>query len=298
VAHARLRVPSSLILWIAAACVLFLMAPRPPEPPPMTLEERLAQQRAADFIVRDAQQWQARRGDLIVPWDEAEGHLAIVIDDVGRELHLLDKLLALRFRISFAVLPGSIYAAGAQLRLRDDRRRYREILLHLPMEPLDAAQMFEGAEARETFLLHTDDPQVLRAKLDAALRRVPAATGVNNHMGSSLTTNREAMDVVMAELRERGLYFVDSRTNADSQASLAAASAGVRTAAREVFLDNEVSEDAIEAQLLRAANLAREHPVIAIGHPSAELHAVLERELPELHEAGIGVYPVSRLLRP
>ena len=294
----RLRVPSSLILWIAAACVLFLIAPRPPEPPPMTLEERLAQQRAADFIVRDAQQWQARRGDLIVPWDEAEGHLAIVIDDVGRELHLLDKLLALRFRISFAVLPGSTYAAGAQLRLRDDRRRYREILLHLPMEPLDGAQMLEGAEARETFLLHTDDPHVLRAKLDAALQRVPAATGVNNHMGSSLTTNREAMDVVMAELRERGLYFVDSRTNADSQAGLAAAAAGVRTAAREVFLDNEVSEAAIEAQLLRAANLAREHPVIAIGHPSAELHAVLERKLPELHEAGIGVYPVSRLLRP
>ena len=263
----------------------------------MTLEERQAQQRSADFIVRDAQQWQARRGDLMLPWDEAEGHLAIVIDDVGRELHLLDKLHALRFRISFAVLPGSVYAAGAQLRLREDRRRYREILLHMPMQPLDGAQMLEGDEASETFLLATDDPATLRAKLEAALARVPSATGINNHMGSALTTDRAAMDAVMAVLRDRGLYFIDSRTSADSHASLAAAEAGVRSAAREVFLDNEVSEAAIDAQLQRAANLSRDHPVIAIGHPSVELHAVLERRLPELHAAGIGIYPVSRLLR-
>ncbi len=290
------RVPPSLVLWIAAACVLFLLAPRPPDPPPMTLEERLAQQRAADFIVRDAQQWQARRGDLTLPWDEAEGHLAILIDDVGRDLHLLDKLQALRFRLSFAVLPGSPYAAGAQLRLREDRRRYREILLHMPMQPLDAAQMLEGAEASETFLLTTDDPATLRAKLEAALARVPAATGINNHMGSALTAERAAMNVVMSVLRDRGLYFVDSRTNADSYASVAAQEAGVRTAMREVFLDNEVTEPAIEAQLRRAAELSRDHPVIAIGHPSVELHAVLERRLPELHAAGVGIYPVSRML--
>jgi polysaccharide deacetylase 2 family uncharacterized protein YibQ len=262
----------------------------------MTLEERLAQQRAADFIVRDAKHWQAQRGDLTMPWEEAEGHLAILVDDVGRELHVLDKLLALRFQLSFAVLPGSIYAPGVQLRLREDRRRYREVLLHMPMQPLDAAQMFEGPEADETFLLVTDDEVTLRHKLAAALDRVPAALGVNNHMGSSLTTDRAAMDAVMGMLRDRGLYFVDSRTSADSQAGLAAAAAGVRNTAREVFLDNEISEPAIEAQLQRAANLSREHPVVAIGHPSVELHAVLERRLPELHAAGVGVYPVSRLL--
>lgn len=290
------RVPLSLAAWLVAACVLYLVAPSPPEPPPPSPEEVAAMQRATQLVVQQTQRWQAERGDRVIPWDEAEGHLAIVIDDVGRELHLLEQLLSLRYRLTFAVLPGSVYATGAQLRLRADRRRYREILLHLPMEPLEPDQMTEGAEATETFLLADDDPQTLQAKLHRALESVPAAVGVNNHMGSRLTTDRAAMGALMPILRERGLLFLDSRTHHETVAEDAAREANVPALSRHVFLDNEVTREAIEARLDEAVALSRTQPVVAIGHPSAELYAVLRRRLPELHARNIGVYPLSWVL--
>jgi hypothetical protein len=276
---------------------LFWFAPRPPGPPAPTEEELAARQRATALVVRDVKEWQAESGDRSLPWDEAEGHLAIVIDDVGRELHVFEKLTSLRYRLTFAVLPGSPYAAGTQLRLREDRRRYREVLLHLAMEPLEPARMHEPEEASEVFLLRSDSPQQLRVKLEDALQHVPTAVGVNNHMGSALTADRAAMDAIMPVLAERDLIFVDSRTTADSEAEAAAEAASVPVVIREVFLDNDLSEDAIARQLQSAAELSLDHPVVAIGHPSVELHAVLERELDDLFDRGIVVYPVSWLLR-
>jgi polysaccharide deacetylase 2 family uncharacterized protein YibQ len=288
--------PWGLVLWTALACVGFAIAPSPPPVPATSEEEIAAVQRGLDRIVEAARRWQAERGDLRVPWAEANGHLAIVIDDVGRELHLFEQLLDLRFALTFSVLPGSVYAAGAQLRLQADRRRPREIFLHLPMEPDDTAQMTKGLEATEDFLRAGDSPQTLVAKLEAALARVPEAIGVNNHMGSRLTPDCAAMAAIMPTLRERGLVFLDSRTTASTCAEQSARAAGVPTLARQIFLDDDPSSAAIEAQLERAAALARTRPVVAIGHPSPEMVEVLLRRLPELHAQGVAVYPASELL--
>lgn len=254
-------------------------------------------QRAADIAADGAKEWQATRGDLTIPWTEASGHLAIVIDDVGRELHVFEQLLGLRFQLTFSVLPGAVYAAGAQLRAGGDRRRYREIMLHLPMEPEAPTHMEEGAEADEIFLLETDDEAALRRKIGAALDHVPEAVAVNNHMGSRLTANRPAMDAVMEELAERGLPFVDSRTTALTVAEQAAAAAGIVHGARRTsFLDHDPRKEAIEAALMEAATRSREQPVIAIAHPSLEVVEVLRTHLPRLHAEGIAVYPVSSIL--
>lgn len=285
-----------LPLWIAAAVVLFWVVPRPPETPRQLPEDVAAMQRAAQFVVRDTKQWQEDHGDRSLAWEEADGHLAIVIDDVGRELHLLEKLVSLRYRLTFSVLPGSVYATGAQLRLGADRRRYREVMLHLPMEPNASETMHEGDESQETFLLTTDDAQAIRAKTEAALDKVPAAVGLNNHMGSRLTADRAAMDAVMDVLRERELFFLDSRTHHDTQGMVAAKSKGVPALARQVFLDHDPSAEAIAAQLDEAARLSRKGPTVAIGHPSAEMYEVLATKLPELLEAGVAVYPLSHVL--
>ncbi len=284
-----------LLVWIVIACASFLLVPPPPEPPAVDPQDQAIRARMAAWAVRDAEQWAAEQGDLTLPWAEADGHLAIVIDDVGRELELFDKLLALRFELSFSVLPGAIFATGVQQRLRIDSRRPREILLHLPMEPLDPAAM-GGAEAREVFLLASDTPAQLRRKLSDALARVPEATGVNNHMGSRLTTDAAAMAVIMPVLHERGLYFLDSRTNPETVAATAAEQAGVPTISRKVFLDHEPGREQIRAALAEAVAFSREQPTVAIAHPSLELVEVLREELPKLHAEGVAIYPVSRVL--
>ncbi len=290
------RLPRSLIAWLTVCGALMLAAPSPPEPPLVSEDEATIMERRTQMVVRDATQWQREHGDRRIPWDEAQGRLAIVIDDVGRELHLFDQLLALRYPLTFSVLPGSVYAPGVQLRLRGDRRRAREVMLHLPMEPGDATKMHEGAEARERFLLGDDSPAELRAKVEEALLRVPAAVGVNNHMGSALTRDAAAMAEVMAVLEARDLFFLDSRTIGDTRAEASARAAGVPTLPRDVFLDHDPSPQAIEAALDDAARRSLEQPVVAIAHPSVEVVEVLRRRLPQLHAEGVGVYPLSRLV--
>lgn len=230
-------------------------------------------------------------------WTEARGHLAIVIDDIGRDLPAFERLWALPLPLTFAVLPGSRHAATVQDRLRARPERRREVLLHLPMEPLDATQMTAGLERDEVFLLRTDSAEVLRRKIEAALRAVPLATGVNNHMGSRLTADREAMEHVMTVIGERRLLFLDSRTHASSAAEDVARARGLLTSARRLFLDHDPREAAIAARLREALQESVERPIIVIGHPSEALVTVLERALPALEDARVGVYPLSRIVR-
>ncbi|PRP90709.1 Divergent polysaccharide deacetylase [Enhygromyxa salina] len=294
----RRRPPLAAILllaWVMIACAAFLLVSPPPEPPAVDPDDQAIRERMANWAVRDAEQWTAREADLTLPWSEADGHLAIVIDDVGRELELFDKLLALRFELSFSVLPNSVFATGVQQRLRSDHRRPREILLHLPMEPLNPEAM-TGVEAEEQFLLATDSPEQLRAKVLAALERVPVARGVNNHMGSRLTADPTAMAAIMPVLRQRGLYFLDSRTHPGTVAATEAEAAAVPTISRKVFLDHVSDRAAIRSALAEAADYAREQPTVAIAHPSIELVEILREELPRLHAEGVAIYPLSRLL--
>lgn len=283
----------ALAVWIAVAGLGFVLAPEPPEAPAIPPGEEAIWRRTAAWAERDARTWQREKGDHRIPWEEADGHLAIVIDDVGRELHVFEKLLSLRARITFSILPGSVYAPGVQLRLRGDHRRYREIMLHLPMEPTDPGRMLMGREPREDWLRISDDPGALVSKLDAALIRVPAAVGVNNHMGSRLTEDRRAMAALMPELAKRGLYFLDSRTSAGTVAEHVALESGVPALHRRVFLDNTPTQPAIRSSLAQAVEMSRREPTIAIGHPSVELYEVLREALPDIHRSGVGIYPVS-----
>ncbi len=292
------QLPRSLVVWMVLACALFWFAPKPPEhPTEPTPEEQAASDRRLSLQLRDIQTWHAHDGDQTCTWDDARGHLAIIIDDIGRELHVFEQLLALRYRLTFSVVPGAVYTHGVQLRLQEDERRAREIMLHLPMEPEDAAAMTTGDEARETFLLARDSPAVLAQKTADALQRVGFAVGVNNHMGSHLTQNPQAMAAVMRVLATRHLYFIDSRTTAQTVAYTQALAVGVPAASRHVFLDHDPSEVAIRARLQEAATRAQTSPTIAIGHPSTALARVLQTELPTLFARGVCVFSASEVVR-
>jgi hypothetical protein len=217
--------------------------------------------------------------------------VAIIIDDLGWDLGAAQVLLAMDIPLGFAILPHTPFK---DFIAHEAQRRGKDVLLHLPMEPYNYPQINPGRPV----LLSTMSTSELAAQIDSALAAVPAAVGVNNHMGSRLTEDRHAMYVVMQRMKHRNLFFLDSRTSQKSLAYQVARELGVRTAQRHVFLDNEADVRKISQQLHRLATLAREHGhAIGIGHPYPETVQSLRYTLPEIRQAGVEIVAISRLVQ-
>jgi uncharacterized protein len=127
---------------------------------------------------------------------------------------------------------------------------------------------------------------------------VPHAAGVNNHQGSLATSDPALMEALMPALRDRGLFFIDSRTTPATVAYATAQRFGVRSASRKVFLDDTPTRAAILAQISQAATDAqRDGSAIAIGHPHPETIAALTDSLPRLESLGFRLVFASDLAR-
>ena len=141
------------------------------------------------------------------------------------------------------------------------------------------------------------DAQLVTARIDAALARIPHAVGVNNHMGSAATADAPLMQVVMTTLKHKNLFFVDSYTNSASVAFQAAKTAGIPAAQRDVFLDNEPTQQAVMQQLQRLEQAAQSQgQAIAIGHPYPTTMAALQNWLKGLDSRGIKLVSITELL--
>ncbi len=216
-------------------------------------------------------------------------YIAIIIDDLGNNLREGRRAIRLPGPVACAILP---HTAHSRHLAQEAYARNKEVLLHLPMESLDQAEPGPG-------VLDSAMPKrELEMTLDYNLETVPHAVGVNNHMGSLLTQQPRAMRFLMQAISRRGnLFFVDSLTSPNSQAARTASEYGVPALARNVFLDNERTPDAIEQRLEELVSIARRKgSALAIGHPYAETLEALERWLPTLPDKNIELVPLSVML--
>lgn len=215
-------------------------------------------------------------------------YVALVVDDLGRSVEDVERLTALGVPLSYAVLPFESRTPEVVAALA---RRDAEVLLHLPMEGRNGADPGPGA-----LTLGMGQRRMLAATREA-LAAVPGAVGVNNHMGSVLSADASSMRLVLGELAARGLFFVDSRTTADTVGYAAARQLGMPAAQRDVFLDPDLDPEAIRGQFHRLLEAAhREGSAVAIGHPHPATLRVLSEEIPAALDLGYRFVPVSFLL--
>jgi polysaccharide deacetylase 2 family uncharacterized protein YibQ len=170
-------------------------------------------------------------------------------------------------------------------------RRGFQVILHLPMQSVAN----ETPEAQE---LHPGMPaSEVAALVDLFLKNVPDAAGVNNHQGSQATADAALMDELMPVLRDRRLFYVDSRTTATTVAYDTAQDFGVRSAFRNVpFLDDVAEVAAVRKQLELALRGAREKgEAVAIGHPHPATLQALREVLPQARAQGVRLVPASEL---
>ena len=217
--------------------------------------------------------------------------VAIVIDDFGYDGRLARRFLQIDAPLSFSVLPNGTFSKSIARRVR---QAGRELLLHLPMEPKGYPEVNPGIGALLTEMTDIELVAALRKNLDA----FPDIKGVNNHMGSEFCENEEKLRVVMRELKNRGLFFVDSRTTSRTQAYRVAQEEEVPSAERNVFLDNIQNPQAVRRQLKRLIQLAKlKGEAIGIAHPHEVTLKVLKEDVPKLSSNGIELVPVSQLVR-
>lgn len=217
--------------------------------------------------------------------------VAIVIDDLGADIKQAREILSLRGKITFAVMPGlSQSKKVAELA----RQNGHEVLLHLPMEYRN-----RNGKPAPGMLRADMTPMEFLTTVSDNVESVPGAIGINNHEGSSLTENQEAMKFLMAELKARNLMFLDSFTSAKSVAYATAKEFGLKSARRDVFLDNEADNPAsIRKQLDELTAIARKNgKAIGIGHPHPATINELRKWLTEADSQGIELVPVSRLMQ-
>jgi len=218
--------------------------------------------------------------------------VAIVIDDLGQDMKPAQDLIDLPDRITLGVLPRLPFSKKIA---ETARRSGREVLVHIPMEAKG-----RGGKRSSPGMLRSDmTPMEFIAAVNEDLDSVPGAAGTNNHEGSSLTENREAMTFLMSELKARGLFFLDSMTNPKSFAYSVAREFGLRSARRDVFLDNDGDNPAaIRKQLDVLARTAKQNGrAIGIGHPHPATIAELKKWLAKIDEEGIEIVPVSALVK-
>jgi polysaccharide deacetylase 2 family uncharacterized protein YibQ len=214
--------------------------------------------------------------------------VVLIIDDLGYQWRNGMAMVELPGKLNLAILPHTPH--GARL-AEAGFAAGKEVLLHAPMSNRAGEPVERGA------LTPTMSREIFDATLGEALDAVPHVRGVNNHMGSELTEHSLQMGWLMQTLLRRQLYFVDSRTSADTVAASTAADFSVPHLSRSVFLDNERSRPAIDYFFRRLlARAETDGTAVGIGHPYPETADYLREAIPRLRCRGVRLALVSEVL--
>jgi hypothetical protein len=127
--------------------------------------------------------------------------VALIIDDLGYDKKMAEKFLGLDINLTFSILPHSPFQ-NKIARLASSKGL--EIMLHLPMEPVEYPEVNPGPGT----LLSSMTPDELINQLEENLNTMPSVKGVNNHMGSKLTAESTQMYQIFSVLKHRGLFFI------------------------------------------------------------------------------------------
>ncbi|MCK9490862.1 MAG: divergent polysaccharide deacetylase family protein [Sulfurimonas sp.] len=189
----------------------------------------------------------------------AKPKLAIIIDDVSVSSHVR-AIKSLNLPLTMSFLPPSKFRPNSA-KLAQKESIY---MVHLPME----AQSF-SAEEPMTLRISDSDAKI-QSRIRSIKEAFPRVSYINNHTGSKFTSDEMAMNRLIYALKAQNIYFIDSRTTAETKAPKVMKNFGLEYVARDVFLDHDLDKESVKEQIKKAIKVAKTHgTAIAIGHPHA-----------------------------
>lgn len=219
--------------------------------------------------------------------------LAVIIDDLGNNMEGTEEILSMPVKLTVAVMP---FLPTTQQDAKRAHERGYDVLLHLPMEPKQGRPEWLGPGA---ILTRMADDEV-RKKVEEAIDNVPFAVGINNHMGSKATADERIMSIVLDVCKERGLFFVDSKTNYRSVVGKLCEQKGMPQVNNHIFLDDVASTEHISKQMVKVADWLKNHEYcVTIGHVGTKgkkTASVLKRSIDSIQQEAdfVGVSDLAR----
>ena len=225
------------------------------------------------------------------PEGAEQPRLAVIIDDIGMSTEQLAPFLAIDADLTYSIIPETKQAKRC-LELIQSRGRHP--MLHLPMEPLRRKSLLQA----DGISVGLGDAEIGR-RVNRFLDELPGVEGVNNHMGSLATQNERVMRSVLGPVRDRGLFFVDSKTADITVVAKIAEEEGIPHAARsgEFLDDGGNTTRAYEILLNLAREARRTGSAIGIGHPHAGTRAAIARAVPVILRMGVKIVPAGDLVQ-
>ncbi len=223
------------------------------------------------------------------PAPHVVGRAAIIIDDFGNNYEDAEGFIHARVPLTLSVLPQLPYT----VRIAEEGKRFgKTIMLHLPMEPLSNKNPGPG-----TVRTAMTDAEITRL-VATNMAAVPNIEGVNNHEGSKATQDARVMRLVLQQIHDRRLFYVDSMTTMASQGPDEARRLGVPYTVRNVFLDNEDDDDRIREQLKLLLADARAHgTAVGIGHVRIRTLRCILAMAPTFEAEGIKLVSIKDLVK-
>jgi len=278
-----LRTPMIYVLTFIIVVLLIVMKKMDDDKKEQVLQEKMV----------EVEKKKKERPDVALPEKpipEVKGMIGIVIDDFGyRNDEISEGFLDLDANLTYAIIPGHRYSTSFGEKAVDAGY---EVIVHMPMENTGKTY------GEEEFVLMTKmDNETIERRLNNALKEIPTAIGMNNHQGSKASADQNVMSNIAKVMKEKSLFFLDSRTTVETIGETTMEVFGVPTARRNVFLDNEDDEQKIERQLMKLVKRSEElGAAIGIGHVKPKTLNVLSDQIPKLMKKGYEFEFVSKML--
>lgn len=235
-------------------------------------------------------------GVLLTGWpvfSQAEhqpAYISIIIDDLGYKSTQDFRVIDLPAPIICAIMPHAPLSDKLAI---EAHRSGKEVILHIPMESQHQHHRLGPGGLRVSMNKHE-----FISTLRNTLNSMPLAIGMNNHMGSRLTTHHEHMHWLMDELKDQGFAYIDSMTTNRSVANSVAHEKQVPYLVRDIFIDHEVNPRHIQQQLKQLIRKAKTKGyATAIGHPHPQTLDAIEQFLLELRHHNIQVVSLTEMLQ-
>lgn len=224
------------------------------------------------------------------PLRPAANKVALIVDDMGYSLEAINELCSMGLPLTVAIIPYSPLASEIAT---ISRQHGLEVILHLPLEAINN----EGNHSKGMITAEMSEEEVI-AIVEKNLDQVPYIRGVNNHMGSKITADSQLMNIILKRLKDRDLFFIDSRTTSNSVAYTIAQNLNIPSAYRHIFLDGELNESYIKGQLIELFRRAQKNGfALGICHPTKETLKVLKESFYLVDEYGLQPVLASQIVR-